>query len=49
MKGGDDMKKVKLYKPVSIVTAVGVRACSSKQSKAGAGCKASKNVPCRIS
>ncbi|MFC1700603.1 hypothetical protein ACFLZ0_00430 [Patescibacteria group bacterium] len=40
------MKK-KVYRRIRIVIDAKVRNCSSKHSKAGAGCKFAKNVPCR--
>ncbi len=39
----------KNYKPVRVATTVDVNSCASKHSKAGAGCKTAKIVPCRIS
>lgn len=38
----------KKYQPVSVTTAVDVNSCASKHSKAGAGCKTAKIVPCRV-
>jgi len=38
----------KNYKPVRVSIAVDVNSCASKHSKAGAGCKTAKIVPCRI-
>ena len=36
----------KNYKPVRVSTAADVNSCASKHSKAGAGCKTAKIVPC---
>jgi len=41
------MRKIP-YRPVRITASTGIRACSSKHSKAGAGCKTSRNIPCRV-
>ncbi len=43
------MKNKKKFMPVRISMTIGTRGCTSKHSKAGAGCKMPKNIPCRIS
>ena len=42
------VKVRKPYRPAKASVAIGIRSCSSKHSKAGAGCKTPKNVPCRV-
>lgn len=42
------MKTKKDYRPVTVAVAKGTKSCTSKHSKGGAGCKTSKNVPCRV-
>lgn len=38
----------KKYQTARIAVATDVNSCASKHSKAGAGCKTAKIVPCRI-